>query len=146
VALDSSRAEAHRFIAMVVGKKDSRAALAELKKTCALNPTDDEACLRLARAYGRTGQLDQERDTYLATIARRPHCWQPYWWLATWHFHRGEIADAAQAFREMIRRSPDYSEGYTDLGGVLVLRGDYASAIDTLKRSIALRPNRNAFD
>src|SRR5260221_4712263 len=96
--------------------------------------------------FNRLGQPEREREIYLATIARRPHCWQPYWWLATWHFYRGDVAEAARNFREMIRRSPDYSEGYADLGAVLVLNGDYDSAIDTLKRSLTLRPSRNAFD
>jgi tetratricopeptide (TPR) repeat protein len=45
----------------------------------------------------------------------------------------------------MIRRSPQFQTGYSSLGGLLVLRGDYGAAIDTLKLSIALRPDNVAF-
>jgi serine/threonine-protein kinase len=147
VALDPSRAESHRALASVLAreKRHGEAAL-EFERVAALDPTDDEASHLRARMFNRLGQPEREKEIYLATIARRSHCWQPYWWLATWHFHRGDVEEAAQNFREMIRRSPDYSEGYTDLGAVLVLRGDYDAAIDTLKRSLTLRPNRNAFD
>jgi tetratricopeptide (TPR) repeat protein len=46
----------------------------------------------------------------------------------------------------MIRLAPDLYRGYSSLGGVLVRAAAYPQAIDTLKRSIALRPNRVAFD
>jgi tetratricopeptide (TPR) repeat protein len=79
-------------------------------------------------------------------ISRRPHCWQPYWWLATWYYRHGRIGEAAYAYRGMIRHAPDLYRGYAYLGGILVFTGAYDEAIDTLKLSIALRPEAAAFD
>jgi cytochrome c-type biogenesis protein CcmH/NrfG len=147
VVQDSARAEVHRALAGVLAQENDRAgALVEFRRAVELNPTDDASVLRLARNYAHVGQEEVEKDTYLATIARRPHCWQPYWWLATWYFRHGRFEESAVAYREMIYRAPELYRGYQSLGGILVLRGAYTQAIDTLKRAIALRPDAIAFD
>jgi tetratricopeptide (TPR) repeat protein len=147
VALDSTRAEPHRFLAAVLASaRKAPESLAELERACALNPTDDDGCYFMGRTQGRVGEPERERDTYLATIARRPHCWKPHWWLATWHFRQGHVEESIRAYQQMIRRAPDLYRGYESLGGVLVLHGDYDRAIDTLQHAIALRPTKIAFD
>jgi serine/threonine-protein kinase len=147
VGRDSARAETQKSLALALAlKKDPNGALEAFRRTCEINPTDDAMVLRLARAYAQLGQPEREKETYLAAIADRPHCWQPYWWLATWHFRHARIEESIQAYRDMIRRAPDLYRGYSSLGGVLVLEGRYDPAIDTLQRSIALRPTKYAFD
>ena len=147
IRLDSTRGEAHRFLSSaLIMKKDLAGSLPELKRARDLNPTDDDVCSRLGRTYGRVGQSDMERDTYLAVIASRPHCWQPWWWLASWNFREGHVEESIRGFEQMIRRSPDLYKGYSSLGGLLVLHGDYDRAIDTLKHAVALRPTKAAFD
>jgi tetratricopeptide (TPR) repeat protein len=100
----------------------------------------------LARTFDRLGQPEREEAVFIAAIAARPHCWKPYWWHAAWLFHHGKFDDSMTAFREMIGHAPDYFEGYSSLGGLLVQRGEYAHAIDTLKLALALRPTKGAFD
>jgi tetratricopeptide (TPR) repeat protein len=147
VGLDSACAAAHSALATALAtRRDFPASLAELQRTCALDPNDDDSRFRLARTYGRVGRDSEEKEVYLAEIARRPHCGQPYWWLAVWHFRRGQVEESIAAVEQMIQRSPDLYRGYASLGGVLVLHGDYGRAIDTLKHSIALRPTKAAFD
>ena len=127
-------------------QREQEAALAEYTAAVRLDPTDDDSNLKLARTYNRMGQPERERDTYLEEIARRPHCWPTWWWLATWYFRQGDVDASVGAFREMVRLAPDYAEGYSSLGGVLVQRGSYAQAIDTLKHSLELRPSQGAYD
>jgi tetratricopeptide (TPR) repeat protein len=147
VALDSARAEPHRALAAVLASElDSRGSLDEFAKTCRLAPTDDDAWLRWGRTYGRLGKPELELEVYRQAIASRPHCWQPYWWLAASHFRDGQLDEAIRAYQQMIARSPALYRGYANLGGLLVLRGDYGRAIDTLQRSVALRPTKTAFD
>ena len=147
VALGPSRPEPHRALASVLAsEKRHGEAAQEYERVAALDPTDDESVHLRARMFNRLGQPEREKEIYLAIIARRPHCWQPYWWLATWDFRHGEIDQSIRDYREMVRRAPQYHVGYTSLGAVLVLRGSYSAAIDTLKRSIELRPSKNAFD
>jgi tetratricopeptide (TPR) repeat protein/predicted Ser/Thr protein kinase len=144
---DSSRAETWWSLAEVLAQKnDKEGALAAYRRARDADPTDDWVALRLARTYAQLGQPEKERETYLATIAGRPHCWQPYWWLATWYYRQGRMDDAIGAYRDMIRRAPDLYRGYGSLGGILVLQGEYDRAIDTLKISIALRPSVVGFE
>jgi serine/threonine-protein kinase len=146
IALDSTRALAHRVLAEALAtKNDYAGAVPEFARAVTLDPDDDEICFRLARAHARLKDTENERATYLAVIARRPHCWRPYWWLATWHFRAGHVDEAIRTFEVMVSRSPALFRGYEGLGGLLVLRGDYGRAIDTLMRSVALRPTKGAF-
>jgi tetratricopeptide (TPR) repeat protein len=144
---DSARAEACWSLADVLAHEDDKeGALAAFRRALDADPTDDRVALRLARTYAQLGQPEKEKDTYLTTIASRPHCWQPYWWLATWYSRRGQVDDAIGAYRDMIRRAPDLYRGYGSLGGILVLQGEYDRAIDTLRISIALRPSVVGFE
>jgi serine/threonine-protein kinase len=147
ISRDSTRAEPYRSLGSALwSKNDWQGALVAYERACGLSPTNDATVLRLARVHTRLLQPEKEKETYLAAIAGRPHCWQPWWWLATWEYHHGRIEESMHAYREMIRCSPDLYRGYASLGGLMVLKGDYAPAVDTLKRSIALRPNQYAFD
>jgi tetratricopeptide (TPR) repeat protein len=147
VKLDSNSVVAHRALATALAtRRDFQGSLSELARVCALEPADDDSYLRLARTYTRIGRPEEERKTYLEVIERRPHCWQPYWWLAVWHFRQGDVDASIGAYEKMIRRAPELHKGYSSLGGLLVLHGDYARAIDTLKLSVALRPTKVAFD
>ncbi|HKQ56867.1 MAG TPA: serine/threonine-protein kinase [Candidatus Eisenbacteria bacterium] len=147
VRRDSTRVEGQRILGRVLlVRKENAGALAALQRAFALDPTDDDTPPRLGSAYRRAGAPEKERELFLSVIARRPHCWQPYWWLANWHHRRGNVDTSIDAYRQMVRSAPVYDKGYANLGGLLVLRGDYAAAIDTLKRSVALRPTKVAFD
>ena len=147
IVRDSSRAEAFQSLGdALAGLKDRAGALAAYRRSVDLNPTDDYVVLRLARTHFHLGHPELERETYLATIAARPHCWQPHWWLANLDYREGQIEAATRNCREMVRRSPDLYRGYTYLGAMLVLQGAYGPAIDTLKLAIALRPDPAAFD
>jgi tetratricopeptide (TPR) repeat protein len=147
VTRDSSRAYSRLYLAMTLELKgDVQGAIGEYRRASELRPTDDVAVQRLGRAYGLQHRPDEERETYRAAIVRRPHCWKPYWWLAAWEYRHGHAEESIRAYRDMIRHAPDLNRGYSSLGGLLVLRGDYHAAIDTLKRSIALRPDKIAFE
>jgi tetratricopeptide (TPR) repeat protein len=147
VARDSTRAEAYRFLGHALeNRRDRGGAVTAFGRSVEIDPSDDATVLRLARSHAHLGQPELERKIYEATISSRPHCWQPYWWLATWHFRQGNFEESAHAYREMIRRSPDLYRGYSNLGALLILSGAYEQAIDTLNLSIALHPSEVAFD
>jgi tetratricopeptide (TPR) repeat protein len=118
----------------------------ETLRASQLDPTNDGIRSSLGRTYGLLGQPEREKEVYLTAIRERPHAWEPYWMLAVWHFRQGQVDESIRAYEDMIRRAPLLYKGYNSLGGVLVLRGDYVRAIETLKHSIALRPTKIAFD
>ena len=146
VALDSSRSETHRTLAgaLTIQKRYAEA-VEQYRIASELEPTDDDAAHLYGRTWQRLGKPDEERKVYSAVIARRPHCFKPRWWLASWEYANGHIPEAEVAFREMIRRSPDRANGYASLGGLLLFRGEYERAIDTLRLAVALRPNSDAY-
>jgi tetratricopeptide (TPR) repeat protein/tRNA A-37 threonylcarbamoyl transferase component Bud32 len=147
VGIDSGRAEPHVALASVlVARGNLPEALVEYTRASRLDPSDDEVAFRIARTYAHLGQPAKEKEAYLAAIAGHPYWWQPYWWLATWHAREGNVEESIRADEQMILRSPDFYQGYANLGGMLVQRGSYAPAIDALKRSLALRPTKEAFN
>lgn len=147
IELDPERPEPHRALARVEAvRRNHPAALASWTRVVALDPTDDGAILRKGRTFARMGDRESERAVYMQAAAERPHCWTPHWWLATWYFRGGQVDSAITQYEAMIRRAPELHKGYSSLGGLLTLRGDYARAIETLKTSVALRPTKTAFD
>ena len=57
------------------------------------------------------------------------------------YFGTGKYADAIDAYRNVIRLSPDYSNAYFQLGAAYALIKDYPSSIDALKQAIKLKPD-----
>jgi tetratricopeptide (TPR) repeat protein len=146
VQRDSASATAQKALGHALAvANDPRGALAAFQLALKLEPTDDDAALRVARTWAKLEQPEQERDAYLATIAARPHCWAPRWWLATWYTRHGQVDASVAAYREMIRCDPDRVTGFSSLGGQLVQRGEYGAAIDTLQRAVAIRPDDVAY-
>jgi serine/threonine-protein kinase len=147
VALDSSRVDAHRVLASALFiRKHFAEAYLEFRTASVLEPTDDDMWYRWGRASQRLGDADRERRIYEAAIERRPHCFKPWWWLASWQYRNGHVDAAERCFREMIRRSPTFFNGYASLGGLLLLRGEYARAIDTLHLAVSLNPSSSAYN
>ena len=146
LSLDSSRSEPHlRLAYALTALKQHAEALEQYRIASALDPTDDEAWRLWGRSWMRLGQPEEERKVYEAAIARRPHAFKPRWWLASWEFNNGHVAEAIVAFREMVRRTPDNFNGYASLGGLLLLQGQYDAAIDTLRIAVGLRPGATAY-
>ncbi len=144
---DHASAQGFRNLGIVLSlKRDDSGAIRAFARACSLNPTDDDAHARLGGAYNRLRQPEQERDIYLSVIARRPHCWKPYWWLATWQWKQGRVEESIQTYRELVRRAPELYRGYANLGGLLVFNGDYDGAVDTLKLALTLHPTKTTFD
>jgi serine/threonine-protein kinase len=147
VRLDGARVEPYRALGAVLNEqKKPTDALVAYERAMELDPTDDRSTYYVGRMYARLGKRDQEKQVYLAAIAKRPHCWKPRWWLATWQYRAGQYDEAIRSYDAMIQRAPQLSAGYASLGGVLILLGEYPRAIETLRRSVALRPTKYAFD
>ena len=147
LALDSTCVLAHRTLGWALGhRKHYPESLEHFRRASELEPSDDIAWHRWARTWQRMGDAEREKQVYVAAIALRPHCWKPRWWLASWEYRNGRVEESIRDYREMIGRSPELFTGYQALGGLLVLQGQYAHAIDTLRLAVALRPTAAAFN
>lgn len=111
-----------------------------LEKAVALDPLDDDATYELARLCGRRGNPEREEEIFKRAMEARPHYWRPYWWLGGFYYRQGRFPESRRSYEQMIQRAPDFYSGYSNLGGILVLNGDYEQAVETLSKSIELRP------
>jgi len=146
VGLDSGRAEPHRMLAQVLAsKKDTLGSLEHYARAAELDSSDVQHAFRLARAWAKAGDRERERALYLEVVRRRPHAWQSYWWLGTWHHRAGHLDQAIAAYEKMVERAPLFHRGHSNLGGLLVSTGNYDRAIRELRQAVALMPTRSAF-
>ena len=147
VALDSGRSETHRTLGAILSyRKRYAESLTQYRRACELDPTQDVAWYRYGRTWQRLGDANQERTVYAAASRLRPHAWRPHWWLGSWESRQGHIEAATLEYAAMIRLAPAFEKGYASLGGLLVLQGKYARAIDTLMIAVSLRPTQGAFE
>jgi tetratricopeptide (TPR) repeat protein len=84
--------------------------------------------------------MDREAELFQAAVEARPHCWRPYWWLGMNSYRRGEFKKAVVPFRKLIEHAPDFHRGYSLLGAMHLLEGEYGQAVDLLERAIELHP------
>ena len=56
-------------------------------------------------------------------------------------FLQGDLVAAKAAFETVIAVDPDYADGHTNLGRVLVQEGDHAAAVPHLEQALRIRPD-----
>lgn len=55
-------------------------------------------------------------------------------------YHRGELDVARSAFEEVLRQRPNSTGALCNLAGILGSQGDYAGAVETYDRALAIKP------
>jgi tetratricopeptide (TPR) repeat protein len=61
------------------------------------------------------------------------------------YYNQARYQDASTMFRKAIELAPGNYRGYSNLGAIDLVQGNYQEAVDTLKKSIALRPTFQAY-
>ena len=120
-------------------------AAAEFEQAVRLDPTSDDAYRNLATVYEHLGRVADAEKTYREAIRLRPNYWAGYNWLGTFLFRRGRVDEAIVMFARVTMLAPDSFRGYNNLGAAYLLMGRYGDAIPELQRSVAIRPNPDAY-
>jgi tetratricopeptide (TPR) repeat protein/TolB-like protein/predicted Ser/Thr protein kinase len=145
-AIDSKLAVAHNCLGQVAnGTGKYEVAVHQYQQALVVQPTSDSAYQGLADAYDNLGRTTEAEKTYKKAIALRPQYWAGYHQLGVFYFLHGRYADAAKMFQQVMGLVPDGFSGYADLGAVYAQIGNFRKAVPLLKRSIAIRPNANAY-
>jgi tetratricopeptide (TPR) repeat protein len=110
-----------------------------------LDPNSDEGYRGLAEAYSGMGKLQNAEATFRRAISLRPQYWAGYSWLGQFYFRQARYDEADQMFRKVLELSPDNFRAYSNLGGIHSVQGKYEEAIIESQKSIAIRPNLNAY-
>ncbi|HEY7958395.1 MAG TPA: tetratricopeptide repeat protein [Polyangia bacterium] len=82
-------------------------ALTYAKKAIELGPTDAQAQLKLAEVLEKRDQLDGAEAAYRRALELDDRLWKAHFVLARLQLRRGEYAEAARLYRDVIRRAPD---------------------------------------
>ena len=105
-----------------------------------LNPHDVLAMQGLAEIFNRNQQFDEAERMLKMAIDLQPGNWKPITSLGELYFNNGLYTEAAHAFRQVVFLDPKSSLGHGNLGGALMMTGDFAAAIDPINTSLSLEP------
>lgn len=145
-ALDAHLAESHTCLGNIYyGSGKYEEAIKQYRAALDLGPNSDYALSQLADAYQKIGSPQAAEAAYKKAITLRPSYWGLYSGLGTIYFAQARYTDAAESFQKVTALAPDNYRGYSDLGAVYLFLGQYSDSIAASKRSIELRPNRDAY-
>jgi TolB-like protein/DNA-binding winged helix-turn-helix (wHTH) protein/tetratricopeptide (TPR) repeat protein len=143
--LDSSLAEAHAALGMVLGagEFDWTGAATELRRAIALNPSYPTARHWYSHVLRVTGELDEALAQIRTAQELAPHSAIIGHNVAMVRLQRGELSAAVSVFRGVIASSPSFPPAHMGLGRALLLQGDFSGSLQSLERAVELS-DRNA--
>ena len=111
-----------------------------------LEPTNDRTYSSLAGAWQHLNQPDKAEEAFQRAIAvRLPQYWRGYTALGGFYVARAEYGKAADAYRRATELDPDSYRAFNDLGAALLYENKDEDASTAFEKSIAIRPNYNAY-
>ncbi len=142
LALDARLVGAHASRAYVLEQMgEKKAALDEIDKALALDPTDTMALLWQGRMLTN---LDRWRDAERAfhrALEERPNRWVIYTDLGLAFHAQGRWREAIESFRTATMAAPNSALAASNLGVEYLQVGDLAAATTSLRRGLAIAPN-----
>ena len=121
--------------------KVAKKALAELgpKQPQAVNPSkvDQEALIALFN-QGQFTQAVAQAEAMAQSFPKSFFVWNL---LAAAQASLGETAKALEGFRKTIELNPNYADGHSNLGAMLVRQGKLAEAAASFKRTLQIKPD-----
>jgi serine/threonine protein kinase/tetratricopeptide (TPR) repeat protein len=146
VDLGNAGAEGHLCLGLLEnGTGQYEKAAEQLQQAIQLEPTNDRAYRSLADAYQHLNQPDKAEDTYKRAIAVRPQYWRGYTFLGAFYGTQAEYDKSAAMWRRATELDPDSYTAFNGLGAALLYLGKDDEATPAFEKSIALRPNYNAY-
>ena len=126
-----------------LGQNDN--AIRELKTALQRDPRDPAVYTELGRLYGRLGRHTEAEDLYAKAIAQRPGDWRTYRAAATYYTGVQQLAKAERYSRKVLDLAPDNSEGYMNLGALLLKLGQQKEGERMLLKAQNLNPTASGY-
>ncbi len=127
------------------GRGQYNLALQEIQQALKLEPLDPDALLGEAAVFAGMGQVDKAESTYKKAAALRPQNWSGYYELGGFYYRQHRFADAASAFEQALKITPDNSLVHATLGAVMQPLGKGVAAEKHLRQSIELQASYAAY-
>ena len=140
--LDKAFAEAHLVLGFVLQNRGNRkAAIVEMDKAIALDPTDSLALNWEARVYVELGQFKQAEESFQRVLLRRPNYWLGYLEYGELLFRQRKCQAALGAYRAANLARPQHYLPLNDIGMVYLALGQLNEARENLAKSLAISPS-----
>ena len=120
-------------------------ARAHFKAVLVADPFNADAYDGIAECDEQSGMMADAEHRYRDAIKLRPGDWWFRSQLAVFYVNRGRYRDAAAAFEEVRKLSPDNPLVLRNLGGVYMGLGEWDRAEQDLRRSIQIAPTAPAY-
>jgi TolB-like protein/Tfp pilus assembly protein PilF len=117
----------------------------EFKHVIDLNPTLPNAYLGLARNYELEERPGEAETAFAKAIEVDEGYWNSYQLFGNFLFGQGRYAEAANNYREVIKRKPSYGPAYGNLGAAYYMAGDLDGAAEAYETSLTISPNRSGY-
>ena len=139
--LDSALVEGYRARAWVLDETgDEQGALDEAAKALALDPSNAKSLLCQADIYIRLNRRADAEQTLRRILKERPNYWVTYNELAAILHDQGKFQESIRALRTASVAAPGSALALSNLGVEYLQIGDFAAAMENLKKSMALDP------
>ncbi len=110
------REEAEQFLQAAETAREQERSLQLLRNAIATNPTNPQNQLSLAQLLHASGRLDEAIRAYKAADVLGPGSPRLRHTIATLHLQRGDLAEAARRYREIISTDSTLPEAWLNLG------------------------------
>jgi tetratricopeptide (TPR) repeat protein len=127
----------------LVGKHQE--AIDGFRAALSLQPDHEAAMIGLARALAESGKDHEAEMLYKQTIALRPNLWITHNHLGVFLLVRGRHSEAEKSFLAASALTPDNVKVLNNLGATYQQMGRHEQALKTYARSLAERPNADAY-
>jgi serine/threonine-protein kinase len=146
IELGNAGAEGHMCLGLIEdGTGQYEKATEQFQQAVQLDPTNDRAYTSLAGAYQHLNQPDKAEETYKRAIAVRPQYWRSYSFLGAFYETQAQYEKSVAMWRRATELDPDSYRAFNGLGAALLYLGKDDEATPAFEKSIALRPNYNAY-
>ncbi|HEX2694493.1 MAG TPA: protein kinase [Acidobacteriota bacterium] len=139
-------ASVHATLGLIdTGKGLTAEAIREFEQALRSDPVNQEATLGLAEAWEASGKREKAEEIYQKAIALKPSRWAGYSHLGVFYLNTGRLAEAEAMFQKVLDLTPDNTRALNNLMAVYwyMKRDDLVRR--TFERSVAVRPNADAY-
>lgn len=114
--------------------------LAQIDLALDLDPLNVEALCARAEVLVAAGDREGARRSFEEAIDLRPDDWITIESAGAFYFDQLEFETAAGYFRRLVELKPDMAYAWTNLGGALMMQGNWDEARAAMDRSVAIGP------
>jgi tetratricopeptide (TPR) repeat protein len=127
------------------GTGQYKEAAAEYQRAVELEPTNEDAYIGLALAQEHQGAITKAEQTYQSARDLHPQSAIATNALGNFYLRQNDYAKGAELFRKVTELAPEGYAGYVNLGVAYTHLHRYPEALDSLKKSLLLRPTYAAY-